>query len=162
MLILTVVSFGSHFAKAEDVPEKVSRLHAAVTKDADWILKLAYPSATRMTAAPSGTYRARLAGGYTIDEKFNYTDSDGAGQSFTLTLKLDQDGKLTSVSELERSELWPTFGTGNLLLAAAKAIARDQVDEARRHDQEPPRAALLILQADDITDLVVIKLNFDR
>jgi hypothetical protein len=48
------------------------------------------------------------------------------------------------------------------MLAVVKSAAQDRVDDARRNNRQPPAVDLLILQADDITDLVVIMLNIDR
>jgi len=162
IFVLTTITLGSRIALADDVPQEVTRAHAAVQKNATTILKLAYPTAHAMAGATEGNYHDRLGGGFTLDEKFSYTDSDDAQQSFTLRLKLDEKGAVTSISEEKRSELWPTFGTGNLLLAAIKSSAQDQVDEARRNNQEPSAAALLILKADDVTDVVAILVNTSR
>jgi len=160
-LALITILFAANGALGGDVPEAVTKAHAAVQKNADAILKFAYPTAKEMTDATSATYHERLGGGFTLDEKFNYADSDGDRQSFTLRFKVDDNGVVTSISEQQRSEIWPTFGTGNLLLAAVKSSAQDKIDEARRNDQPPPQAALLILKADDITDVLVIILNRD-
>jgi hypothetical protein len=125
MIVLSTFILNVNRAKADDVPDAVLRVHAAVIKDAQSILKMAYPTASSVTAGPKGGYHGNVEGGYTLDEKFQYTDSDNAAQSFTLRLKLDRDGAVTSVSELDRTELWPTFATGNIMLAVVKSAAQE-------------------------------------
>jgi hypothetical protein len=156
--LLAAILLCAQVARADGVPSQVTDANDAIQTLSGKILKFAYPTAQANTSDPAATWGERL-GGYYLDEKFRYTDSNGDAQSFTLRFNLDHDGKVTSVSEKLRSELWPTFATGNLLLAAIKAAAQDQVDTARREHRDPPPVAVLILKAGNINDIVAILVN---
>lgn len=160
ILVLSIIALGTNSAIATEVPDEVARTHAAVNKHARDILKFAYPTAGALNGI-AGTWDDRPSG-YILDEKVDYDDSNGNAQSFTLRLRLNDSGAVTSISTIRQSEIWPPFGTGNLLLAIVKAAAQNDIDAARQANRPPPPGALLIVKATCIEDVIVVLVNVDR
>jgi hypothetical protein len=159
--VVMAILVGSGAAMAAETPAVVNQTHASVQKFSTNILKLAYPTAKTLLENPAGTWNETRTG-YILDEKFIYTDSDGDRQSFTLRFYLNERGIVSSVSEAERSELWPTFGTGNLLLEVLKEAARNDIKTARANGKEPPQIAVAILRVTDIKEVAVLWVNVGR